>query len=55
MDMHTVQQQQFPQFHTILFLLLPLLLLLLQLGFFQRQNRRDEDEQTANGKVAEER
>lgn len=27
----------------------------LQLGFFQRQKRRDEDEQKVNGKVAEER
>ncbi|XP_075875483.1 integrin alpha-11a [Nelusetta ayraudi] len=38
-----------------LLLLALLSLALWKLGFFQRQNRRDEDEQTANGKVAEER
>ncbi|XP_071771799.1 integrin alpha-11a [Centroberyx gerrardi] len=38
-----------------LLLLALLSLALWKLGFFQRQKRRDEDEQEANGKVAEER
>ncbi|KAG5270292.1 hypothetical protein AALO_G00191010 [Alosa alosa] len=38
-----------------LLLLALLILALWKLGFFQRQKRREEAEQEANGKVAEER